>query len=586
MKRSMVDNFFDDTDFQYINKQADTITAEPIHQPLDFPSSDNSVKNGAIAGMIGSFLGNLFNKNKKSDTLPVKSPHGFNDNFYTQTDNVINNLKVTFTPLSVVFSLSDKGKLITFDTIETGEMTDSMKNAWRHKDTNYFASLLLNKMYSEMSLAEQGFARELLQKEMEAKRNLSKQASYDVEEFNGLDLTLPRPFDKYAEECFEKLSFFGCHNKQYTSSEQRKMLQPHYLSNNVRIGFMPDRVLFIVDNNVLGAMHCTQMNEEGYKHFTNNNKDYFKKVFKQQVNEGLKSMKEKTAAEVQIDTIQPGEDNLADDDIKNIFQKTNIHPVIYYKLLTDKYGQDWFNFDLHALIKIIEDDFGLDEIGDIALNKIMSIQVLNKKDTIVYDSCHAFEKIMRSFINKPIDFLKREDDDIDIDDIAFCIDVMDRVTPNDDVYELLGPNIFDYIVSALSKREIYLFSPTEIVGSPTEPKFNILLNYSLLNAINKHMLRNITDHIIEQETIEKNEAIFNTSKLVINAFRSQQAKYKLDVVHCREFAKRLLHSLRTRPDIRELVIKQMVRNVALDEFLKRKESLLINQAHKYLKEEL
>ena len=61
--------------------------------------------------------------------------------------------------MSAIFIVKNGNKSFTLDTIETTEMNNSMKVAWKNKDEEYFKSLLISKIYSEMQIAEKEFSK-------------------------------------------------------------------------------------------------------------------------------------------------------------------------------------------------------------------------------------------------------------------------------------------------------------------------------------------------------------------------------------------------------------------------------------------
>jgi hypothetical protein len=107
-------------------------------------------------------------------------------------------------------------------------------------------------------------------------------------------------------------------------------------------------------------------------------------------------------------------------------------------------------------MQMIEKDFALKRpIDDIALNKILSIKVANSGDK-VYLNRHAFEKVVRSFNDKPVDFMERETDDLDLQDFAVALDSLNRVTPYDNVYDNFSPEVYNYMAQVLADKENYI----------------------------------------------------------------------------------------------------------------------------------
>ena len=599
--------------------------------PFSVPSQREGMHLGATSGaLIGAITGALIaNKKVKQDALKrqvelERLGPSLNGNYYSQSQNVAKNLKVIFTPLGVIYTVKNGSRETTIDNIETSEMNESMYSAWQSKDYNYYSNLMLTKMYSEMQMVEQGFAKRFLSKQMNFQKEINKKASvqHDIREvdfdeitdyellecvastkdmysgnpkifekmaeamilqFDDIDdyditLQLDRPFDKYAGFTSTPLSFMGFNNNSKDiRSMQKKFLNSSYLDNKVNVGFMPDRVVYIVDNQMIGTLPAIKMNEDGYEHFQNQDKNYFREFFHNEVKRGLaraKGLEKPNSSLVKTEV----EEKKASLDIGRIFRANDIHPVVYFLILTQKYGFAWFDFDPTALVKIIEDDFNVSEgIESVPLNKILSIQVANNSDT-PFNSYHAFEKVIRSFAGKKIDFLKRESDDLDISDIAFAIDILDRVTPNDDIYDNFSPDIFDYLTKILSENENYTYMPSMIVGSPSESQFNEILNYSLLTAINNNMTATMnSDDKLEALMIKDNETIFDVSMMTLQSLRNQQNKGKISSTQGRKFMVAILDKLNIKKSLREIITRQVLKNIALDEFLVQKEELLHEQ---------
>jgi hypothetical protein len=608
----------------------------PIPTPLAVPTGGQGFNIGATPGALIGALTGAYIANKKARTDALKrqielDKHGpsLDGNYYSQAQNIVEHLKVIFTPISVIYVVKNGTKETTIDTIETSEMNKDMYAAWQHKDYNYYKNLMLTKMYSEMQVVENGFAKKFLEKQNEFQTQIIKKASvnddkevecpYSVDDLTDVELMehvanakdlyakhsqitekiagvlmdtidkdtieyviplqLERPFDKYAGFTSDPISFMGFNaNSKDIKAMQGKFLDPHYLSNKVKVGFMPDRVIFTADNQLMGTLLAMSMNTDGFEHFQNQDKKYFINYFNEEVKRGIMRMKGKIEANSPQINARQLEKKASSTSIKQIFERSDIHPVLYYLALTQKYGFDWFNFDPHALVKIIEIDFGIDDaIEAIPLNKILSIQVLNNSET-PYVSYHAFEKVIRGLCGKRIDFFKREISDMDIDDIAFAIDVMDRVTPHDDIYDNFGPDIYDYLVKVLAENETYVYEPTVIVGSPTEQQFNQILNYSLLSSINDKMIASINpDDKLEEETIKNNETIFDLSQMILKAFRNQQDRGKVGFTQVKKFIDLMLEKLSVKKDLRPIISKQIIKNASLDEFLTQMEVVLSEQ---------
>ena len=637
MKKSLIDVFMEEDN---ISKEATAFDepvdkmpgpVQPSYRPapnvIDYQKGGNSfmkVTPGAVLGSaLGLVLGNRKGK-KDAERRMQEELNRFNNakpiidgNYYQQAQHVMDNLGIVFTPFGTVYTIRNKNKNVAIDTIETEEMNKAMKDAWKNKDGEYFRSLMLSKMYSEMQIAEQGFAKKIL--EMQSSNDkTADEIEYEVSEMTDLDrLVKVAELEEYfsctgrgTEECFEKMSsiqeyfedlddvqfelkldrpFEKCagvlsgirsslgfgEGKESLQEMQKNLGNPSYLKKNLKVGFMPDRVIFTVDGTLISTLSLTNMNEDGYDNFEKSNSKYFKDLFVQQMK---KSTTQKIAfTEINhLEKIASTED--LSTDIRDIFAKSSIHPVVYYLLLTQKLTTEWFDYDPMALVKIIESEFNLEEpLSDSALDKILSIQAANKSEA-VYVTPHAFEKVVRAFNDKPIDFLEREDDDLDVDDFAFAIDILDRVTPYDDIYDNFSAEVLDYIASTLAKKDSRCYVPSYILGSPLEPKFQELLNESLLRITNKFTTRDTFDTDLEKQITERNGYIHDMSISVIKAVRRALENKEVNpALVVSEMAKKI----GVPEDLILMVKKEVVKNLAVDEALKLNENRLNEQLVKY-----
>lgn len=591
-------------------------------------------KGGSFLGItptaiLGTALGFKFGLDKgKKDTLKQiqqSNVNKFNNvkpvidgNYYQQANNVLENLGVVFTPFGTVYTLKNKNKNVAIDTIETGEMNKDMKYAWKQKDENYFRGLMLSKMYSEMQLAEQGFAKQVLEMQQNGTDKKASEDYYDICDLNTaelimkcatilndltdleeevildkiasienyvsdmediqFELSLDRPFDKYA-------GFFGGIKSSLGFGEsndslktiKKKLSNPQYLKSNLNVGFMPDRVIFTVDNTLISTLSLKDMNKDGYDNFLNSNSKYFKNLFVQEMKKGIEgdsfSMKESNHLEKSASIMVEPIPNISD-----IFTKSSIHPVIYFLALSKSFKDEWFNYDPMALIKIIEVEFKLTEpICDSALDKILSIQVANNSQS-AYTTAHAFEKVVRAFNNKPIDFLEKEDDDLDIDDFVFAIDVLNRVTPHDDIYDNFSTEVIDYMCKVLAEKETRCYAPTHVAFSPLEPSFQEIVNDILLTATNRVTTDDIENESIEEDIKKKNSYIHDMSLSVTKAVRRALENKDVNVGGVID---EMISRIGVSEELRLMVKREVFKNLTLDEALKEKEDILFEQLNKY-----
>lgn len=590
-------------------------------EPILFPTDSGiNVNPASVVGAItGAYLLSKTVKKKQMENAlaPTKPKPSVEGNYYKQVKSVQDNLHVVFTPMSVVYVVKNGNADFTLDTIETSEMNKDMKMAWQAKDEGYFKGLMMSKMYSEMQLAEQGFARKFLSSQRNLMSNLGKEASESYEDNDESDIDviaschdssliyknkneeivkvasdlilnsidkdgdsvtistkLERPLTKYAGVFSNVKDCLGLHSDTANINTVKKHLaDSDYVMRNVKVGFMPDRVIFTIDNQLVSTLPITNMNTDGYDHFQNNNSKYFKQVFVDQIkkNEFKKSAYESESFEGDLYK------TASDDDIRNIFYLSEIHPVVYYIVLNNKYGLQWMEFDIDALLIMIQKDFQLtEEIGDIAMDKILAIHTLNNSERC-YKLAFVFEKIVLSLTDKPVNFLEKEDSKLSMDDIVYAIDVMDRVTPLDDIYDNFSSEVLTYICNILANNEIYCYNPSNIISSPTEPAFTELVNDSLIGIIKNKMSSSAVNQNEVAAVNDRIDYIFSMSLAMLNSIK----RISLDSLNKKTVIDGLMNKLNIREDCQRIINDQILINLSVDDILKLKNEALKTQLEVY-----
>ena len=472
--------------------------------------------NMAASTLLGFSAGNLVGKivgkstaEKKMlrDSIKNKEIPTLEGDYYSQVENISKNLNVMFTPLSVIYTLKNKGKDVTIDVVEVDEMDDLMKEAYKNKNAEFFKSLMINKIYMDIQNVEQIFAKRMIDANRELKSALSKQASenkeldiygelkeiYTIqrvlnnnpesittqyfakiaeeEEDIKVSIELERPIKHYSELGNTKLDFFKMAKTTKDSRLQEKLLNTKYLSKNVEIGFLADRVTFTIDDIVIAQLHTSAMNDEGYSEFKNKNIPYFKNLF-------IKKADDTELNKVANEVLE----------VKDIFYNSLVHPKIYYIILNSRFGKEWIEYDPEALIKVIETEFELTEpIYDRALDKILCIQNLcNGNDCLV--NAFIFEKAARALNHKPISF-KEWEYNLTPGELINALQIMDELTPTNDIFDDLSEKVVSYITNAFVLGDCRAIVPSEnIISSDLEQRFFEILNsdinqrWSSLNA--------------------------------------------------------------------------------------------------------
>lgn len=578
--------------------------------PLEKRTGGHSigVTPGAIIGAITGGLAAKGNAEKLiKEQAAIMSRDMMNNvrvagSYYDQVKNVIDTLTVMFTPVSVIYTVQNKGDTFTLDTIEVSEMNDYMRIAFKQRDEQYFKDIFVSKMHSEMQIAEQEFARRLLKKQMAVKNMVTKEASEtdDVDTMlftdvitklsgmcnvfygddslskiasvivddvtNDIDcikiaLELERPFDKYAGVITGIKGSLGVSTKKDKLQDlKEKLSDTGYVVKHINVGFFPDRVIFSLGNQLVSTLPLTSMNDDGYQKFLLQDTKYFKNVFSDTVKESMAIRPSIQMTKTASETLP--EKGSAQDCLKT----SSVHPVLLYLVLCDRFGLEWLQYDIAAINDIVRTEFDIDDLPEANKNKIMTIMMANQSNT-PFENAYAFEKAVLSVCSKPIDFMKKEREFINIQDIVFAIDVLDRVTPYDDIYDNFSLEVFNYIADVLSDKELYIYSPTNIIMSELEPVFAERLNDVLIKSIKKKMSAFSHSPLIDEEIHAKCDLIADNSYLALKNVRRIVEEKGITIGERMDVINRVVFSMGVPESISEIVKNQIIRNMALDDML-------------------
>lgn len=607
--------------FAYDNDAMKTMI--PCEQPHRIGITPGAVVGAITGGLLASksTKKKIEKENMAQKAKELRNRPKIEGNYYSQVQNVSENLDVVMTPMSVVYTLKNKGSVFTLDTIETSEMNEDMLHAWSHKDKAYFKSLMMAKMHSSMQIAEQMFTKRFLERQADIKAYITKEASDDgygdlsehellmegirnkvayekteykdkltelitnsmeknCSEYN-IELTLDRPFDKYAGFVSGIKSSLGLSTPGQSANElKRKLGNPSYVKRNLKVGYLPDRVVFAVDGTLVSTLELPSMNEQGYANFGAQNTKYFKDLFVNGCKQGMSKM---ASEDNSVEISHESDSEVNEYDLNNIFHLSDIHPVVYYLALTKKFGVDWIKLDTAILQQTIEKSFGLTEsISDIAFNKIMAIHTANQSMN-VYQNSFCFEKIILSLTDKPVDFFERDHSQLNIDDIVYSIDVLDRVTPFDDIYDNFSEEVFDYIASVLTDKQLYAYNPINILSSPMEPAFNDLLNEYLVKRMKSISTKDVVSPKESTDIEDKIDYISNTSLSVLKTFRRHMVENHLsmNLGDKSKIIESLMMKIDVKPDCAVIIKDQVITNLAVDDILSLKEAALVKQLELY-----
>lgn len=586
------------------------------------------------------------------------------EDHYQQIDNLEQDLKIIFTPFSVVYML--RGTAV--ETISVSTMNSVMKRAWKNKDAVYFKNLLVNKVYLEAQDAEQMFIKRLIEQDSFLKDAINKKsADYTlVDEETDSDLHLFTVIDKaaYLQELFmksedseilskyannlttiagtwddeiipvevgtyryagdldydlgmQKLSFLWFTKPK--PAIETKTITPDKIKRDLSIVYLPDRILFITDDIVMSQLNVMGMNEEGYDRFQKQDSKYFRRNFLNEAKRAgydtteeleklavedddfydLDSKVSKMSSELFIASRHingsgdPENPNMGMSDgtikklaaaspetskqnqlMRELFTKPGIHPKVYYLTLMKEFGSEWLEWDFDTLIAMIDDNFGINPIADIPLNKLGSIVVLMHSDS-PYTGFHTFEKVIRSFHDKPINFDLRESN-ISLGEIVTGIRMMGEIIrDNDDnIYDNFSDHVLGYIVEVLHSRNYRACAPKSI--SENERLFWRLVNIELLELWMSALKNGLSDLPPEKANTE--------SKFIMRAIRElcDEHRGKPDVYDYQQDIKDKALSLGLENEVIHKVISDNVaRNIAVDIFWKELEKRKEEQIRYY-----
>jgi len=574
-----------ETEFGYrnavIDKYAFDITINPA-----------TIIGNTLGGLVGSSIsGKIRAKNQLRQSLEESGPViSMGRDHVEEVQNISNNIEIIFTPMSTLYMVKLGTRTVTLDTINTEEMDDEMYDAWRRRDAQYYKNLMLNKMMSEMQLVEQMYARRLLQKKMDLENAIKKKASDDFEPeetdselginefFSGivslkeaceknskiteflmkdadnedemlLSWGLDRPIAKYAGALSGAMHFFGMDTSaQKIKDIQSKFLNQDYLSKHLKIVFMPDRVMFVVDDITMTQISSLDMNEEGIKNFREQNQTYFRAMFMQQAKKGIAELKPKMVIRKKASL---------SGDISEIFKTTEVHPMIYAKVLDKKY-KNWTSYDPEVLISEIERDFAIEDTGvnDLVLNKILTIQALRKSAMMFSDPLY-FEKCVRSLTDKPVDFERWQPDNTG-EEIMWTLQMMDSLTPGQDIFDNLSEDVEDYIIMCLVNQEYRtMLVKQSIINSEYERQFFETLNDDLLLEWNKMGCEKaISDAEVDAVT-GTNESVIEVSKKVLQIIRQNSKIDFADVGY-------IVQQAGDKAGLTQIIINAVKKNVRLN----------------------
>ena len=484
----------------YMQTTASTIYGDMA--PMDKIAFDVSIDPASVIGAIaGGYTANRVFQNKQQEhNENMQAQQRIENDYYDQVNRVMADLKIVFTPINVIFKVNNQ----VFEIIKTNEMTPHMRRAFEQKDGDYFRNILVKKMNMEMQMAEQAFTKRLLQRNQQIKEasymtkqdyltktseedfGMMKEASDQfVSKLGPLKIDVSfdslRPFDHSAiffnENELDKVAgvfdyFRRDPNESFSASDLRSQVQ---------IGFLPDRVIFLHDGQLLEQLNLLNMNEEGYEAFRKKNKEFFREFFYNEMEEAENAspvsaeeqLPKEAAEEDDLPAEEENEEEEPQEDLEeiieahpvplvareelNVFRDGDVHPLVYESVLREKYGKTWTRLELEAIFKQLEEDFNIEKgLGDNAINKIGMIHAMAGEDQTIFMTSFTFDKFLRAMNDKKINFGQYERN-VDNNEIFFAIDIA-KSYKGDHLFVEFNDSLTDYLAEEFFQNDLRFVS--------------------------------------------------------------------------------------------------------------------------------
>lgn len=479
--------------------------------------------------VLGSIAGGLaathhYNKTKQAEGMNQPAPPqntSIQNGSYSQIENILRDLKIVFTPVSVIYSVNGQ----VFEIISVDEMNPYMRQAFINKDANYYRDLLMNKINMEVQLAEQAFAQRLLTAngvgEQQKQANFIEQQEYltklSEEEFDSLLKVASAGLEEVnlsIDPTFDSLRPFSRSQTFCNPNELKKVagafdlfpddhvqnIGVHQLNSQVNVGFLPDRVVFLWNGQMIDQLTLLHMNEEGYEAFQKQDKPFFIDLFRKHTKEVTNGLEEHRSTEPnQIEppteeTKEASESDLlerlekfaasSDDssdslassptpvierDHIELFADPDIHPLVYDKVLSKKYGNSWFKHEMEALFKQLEVDHDLTNgIEENPLNKMSIIRAISHPEHAMFTAPFTFEKFVRGMNSKSILFEDFQGN-LSFEEIMFGLE-MAKLYNGDEVFWQFHSDIAAYVSEELMNDRVRFVS--SVLYDETNPAEN------------------------------------------------------------------------------------------------------------------
>jgi hypothetical protein len=520
--------------------------------------------------------GSIASKQQDKAMAAMQKSQRIENDTYAQVSDVLSHLKIVFTPINVIYSVNGQ----VFEIIGAAEMTPTTKLAFINKDGAYFRNVLVNKMNSEIQLAQQVFASRLITSQEFGKtagfiENQHTLLHMDEETFGTLrtafehtlhdedDIVLEvgfdslRPFEQTA--AFFDIGFLAKVGGlfDYFQHNDQESVTLNDLENQVKVGFMPDRVLFLHRGQLIEQLPLLGMNEAGYDAYRKRDKDFFMDFFTTKtaqiaaqialdvaMDDINQHVTEHVAAEnvnEEVDTV--GDEDSAEDapetrplyvpdptlyhstpmerEHVDFFRDPDIHPMLYAHILTERFGNHWEHLELGAIYKQLEVDYDLTlGFGDIVWNKIAALHALMGEHSSFFDTVFAFEKFVRTMAGREVDFTLFQSN-IDLEDILFALNII-KAFRGPESFGWFHTEIPQYIAEELFDQQVrFIASPVYDTHNVSEKYFFEVVNDFLMRKWKLRDAHGILEDESRAVVYRTNENICHIVEMVLSQFTEE-----------------------------------------------------------------
>lgn len=509
----------------------------------------------ALGGYAATRTYDSIQDNQLKEELSKKT---LENDHYENIQNILRDMRIVFTPINVVYSVNGQ----VFEIIKTSEMSPIMRKHFIAKDGEYFKQLLINKMNMELQLAEQIFAGRLIQQQLPPQFKTAghcslrwlEKVSLDsiLNDFEGMEKKASSPFTLTVSldgirplDCVGDFKLIEKVASYFTPSISES-LSHQDLEQNIKVGFLPDRVIYTINGQLIEQLAVAHMNSLGYNAFKKRDKPFFVQFFLNEskriesavisdaaqdvVNTldknaslkedlltdfadrltGKKSMddpfskvsnesedepedddwvngfaevlqsvpsdydesmdyedmddiedeleeEEKTAASLEEVRSSWTEQLAIDKEHIDLWRDVDVHPIAYDWLLDRKYGTDWHETDLSALLAQLMADFKLEEINSIVSDKLAFLQSVQTPKHSIYLSAFTFEKFARVMNSKTIDFTEYEGG-LEFEELLFAWELVASLSDSDLVFYEFGDGVANHVAKLLKADGVRFIS--------------------------------------------------------------------------------------------------------------------------------